>query len=847
MDHKIKSFLTRSFLSIIAICIVVFVWMAVFMSYKTKDSIAEVSEIYMSETNIQLRQKFTSIVGLRLEQVEGMIRRTPPASSSYKIVMQELTTSAEVRNFSYLGFFNEQGELETVYGKKVQLANRDKFLEALENDDNVVEQGVDEDGEDVLILGRKAAYPMAGGRTSVALIVGIPMEYLNEALYLDVENAMMYSHIIATDGSFVIQNSDAYTDSYFDRIREEFDEFNGKEAEEYVQELQEAMAAGEDYATRISIGGEQRYVYCSPLSENTAWYLITVMPSGSLDKAISKLDALRVVIMIACSLIILIAMTVVFGLYYRLSQQQMQELNRLKQEAVHANMAKSEFLSSMSHDIRTPMNAIVGMTEIALKNIQDPERVEDCLQKVKLSGKHLLGLINDVLDMSKIESGKMNLNINQMSLRETMDDIVNIMQPQVKEKNLFFDILIRKIEAENVYADGVRLNQVLLNILSNAVKFTPEGGCVDIHIYQEPSPEGDEYVRTHFRIRDTGIGMSEEFQKKIFDSFSREETEQVSHITGTGLGMAITKFLVDLMGGSIELQSEPGKGSEFHVTLDFKKAETAEDDRKLPSWNMLVVDDNEQLCYSAVSNLEELGVHADWTTDGRKAVQMVEEHHRNQEDYHFVLIDWKMPGMDGMQTIYEIRKRVGKEIPIFLISAYDWSDIEQEARAAEIQGFIPKPLFKSTLYTCLSRYLGRETVKEPKQEKQALDFSGRHILLAEDIDLNWEIAEEILASVGIQTDRAVDGKVCVEMFEASKIGCYDAILMDIRMPVMNGYDATRAIRKLERTDADLPIIAMTADAFSNDVQYCLDCGMNAHLAKPIDVKELMRLLQKYLG
>ncbi len=367
-----------------------------------------------------------------------------------------------------------------------------------------------------------------------------------------------------------------------------------------------------------------------------------------------------------------------------------------------------------------------------------------------------------------------------------------------------------------------------------------------MYLYQESSPLGDLYVRTHFRIKDTGIGMSQEFQKKIFESFERENTEQVQNITGTGLGMTITKYIVNLMGGTIELQSELKKGSEFHVTIDFERVAIKEEEMQLPNWNMLVVDDNEQLCISAVSNLEELGVHADWTLDGREAVEMIKEHHEKQDDYHFVLIDWKMPNMDGIQTIHEIRKTVGKDVPVFLISAYDWSDIEEEARKAEIKGFIPKPLFKSTLYACLSQYMeGSNTVSKQKKN-QEIDFNGKHILLAEDIDLNWEIANEILSSVGIQVERATNGQVCVELFEQSEIGFYDAILMDIRMPVMNGYDATKAIRLSERPDKDLPIIAMTADAFSNDVQYCLDCGMNAHIAKPINIQELMRILQKYL-
>lgn len=847
MEKKIKNFLRASFIGVIIVCIIVFVWLTVFMTQKTEDTIENVSKIYMSEANVQLQQKFSSIISLRLDQVAGIIRGTPPDRLNFDDeFLEELKERAEIREFSYLGFCTEDGELEIIYGEEVEMADGEDAMRTLKSDGTIVEHGITKDGEKVLLLGKPASYPMRDGGTSLALVAGVSMEYLNEALFLDTEQGRLYSHIIDSKGNFIIRNADAYRDSYFERIRSEYKENKGKSAEEYVEELSSAMAKGDVYYTSIFLDGEKRQMYCSPIFSKPTWYLISAMPNGDLDHEIGGLDKVRVGIMLGAMLIILFLMSLIFIQYFRLSQQQMQELEKTKQEALRANMAKSEFLSSMSHDIRTPMNAIIGMTEIALKNLKDPERTEDCLKKVKLSSKHLLGLINDVLDMSKIESGKMTLNMSQMSLRDTMDDIVNIMQPQVKANKQYFDIFIQKIESEEVCCDSVRLNQVLLNILSNAVKFTPEGGRIDVHLYQEESPLGDEYVRTHFRIKDTGIGMSEEFQKKIFDSFVREETEQVQNIMGTGLGMSITKCIVDLMHGTIELQSEQGKGSEFHVILDLEKAQEKETEMVLPPWNVLVVDDNEQLCLSAAANLEELGVHADWSMDGSKAVEMIEERHKKQDDYHFVLLDWKMPHMDGIQTLREIRKRVGKKIPVFLISAYDWSDIEEEAQAEEIEGFVSKPLFKSTLFACLRRYVEGNKKEIEKKEKKVIDFSGKRVLVSEDVDINWEIANEVLSSVGLQVDRAVNGKVCVEQFEQSEPGFYNAILMDIRMPVMDGYDATKAIRALNHPDKDLPIIAMTADAFSGDVQVCLDCGMNDHIAKPIDMKELMQVLQKYL-
>lgn len=848
MEKRIKNFLRFSFISLFVICIVLFTWLTIYMSRRTEESVNEINDIYMSEMSVQLQQKFSSIISLRLSQIEGIIQFTPPEKAVYgEKLRKQLLTSVKVRGFEYLSFYTKDGGLEQLYGDKVNFTHEADVRAAFEKEGTIIAQGVDEKEQKILILGQRAEYPMEDGGKSDALLVGISMDYLNEAMFLDNDDTMVYSHVIDQEGNFIIRNADAYRDSYFQRIREAFEEVDGKNAKQYEMELRTAMKRGENYSDIIQVDGERRRIFCSPISENSTWYLITVMPNRVLEESVTRLDTMRTGIMIGSSVLLLLTMSVVFSLYYRLSQQQMEELDKAKREAIRADKAKSEFLSSMSHDIRTPMNAIIGMTEIAMKNLHDAVRVEDCLKKVKLSSKHLLGLINDVLDMSKIESGKMTLNVSRTSLRETMDDIVNIIQPQVKSRNLFFDIYIQKIEIEEVYCDGVRLNQVLLNLLSNAVKFTPEEGRIDVHLYQEPSPLGDDFVRTHFSVEDTGIGMSEDFQKKIFDTFEREDTEEVHNITGTGLGMSITKRIIDLMGGFIELESVKGEGSTFHITLDLKRAEVNKQKMELPDWNILVVDDNEQLCASAVANLEELGVHAEWTLDGKKAVQMIQEHHKRNEDYHFVLIDWKMPIMDGMQTIHEIRNCVGRGIPVFLISAYDWSDIEDEVHSSDIEGFISKPLFKSTLYSRLVQYTDDRNDTLEQKRDQEIDFKGKHILLAEDVDLNWEIANEILSTVGLIVERAVNGLDCVEKFEKSEIGFYDAILMDIRMPVMNGYDATKTIRSSERRDRELPIIAMTADAFADDAQRCLESGMNAHLAKPLDIKECMRMLQKYLG
>ncbi|MCI8502059.1 MAG: response regulator, partial [Oscillospiraceae bacterium] len=579
-----------------------------------------------------------------------------------------------------------------------------------------------------------------------------------------------------------------------------------------------------------------------PYSE---WYLVTIMPYGELNVLVGNLSSQWIYMVFGGGAIILLALLVVFVKYFQLTRLQIHELEQARAEAEYANKAKSEFLSNMSHDIRTPMNAIVGMTAIATANIDNQQQVQNCLKKIALSSKHLLGLINDVLDMSKIESGKMTLNMDQISLREVMESIVSIVQPQVKAKNQQFDVSIHNISAEDVLCDSVRLNQVLINFLSNAIKFTPEGGAIRMDVYEEPSPRGEDHVQVHLRVKDSGIGMSPEFQKKIFESFTREDSARVRKTEGTGLGMAITKYIVDAMGGTIDLQSELGKGTEFRVILDLEKATVTEEDMMLPEWNMLVVDDDEQLCRSAVDSLETIGVQAEWSLDGETAIKMVAERHKKHNDYHIILLDWKLPTMDGFQTARELRKEMGDDVPILLISAYDWSEIESEARAAGISGFISKPLFKSTLFYGLKPYADSGESQEPSSEKK-VDFNGKRVLLAEDNDLNWEIAEELLSDLGLELERAENGKICVEKFEQSSIGYYDLILMDIRMPIMTGYEASSAVRALEREDAGIPIIAMTADAFSEDIKKSLEHGMNAHVAKPIDMREITRVLEKYM-
>ncbi len=844
MIKNAKRFLLISFSTLALVCVIMFELASSKIEENSRSAISEVGEIYMMAMAKQTQQKFDAVVDLQIMEMKGILERHPPETETYgKEMLEQLALSAQVRNYTYLGLFTAEGESETIYGEAVEYQDESTFKTVL-NDSNLrVFSGINKQGERQLCMLINAAYPMQGNKHSVAMVAALPMEYLERILALDEKDNLVYSFIIRKNGTYVVRSKE---DNYFEHISEMFSKNEGKTAEEYADELQQAINSNTDYSTIVrAADGEYQSLLCTHLPDSE-WYLISLMPFGTLDTIMENLDTGRQNTIMIVGLIILAGLLLIFLLYYRMSQQQMCELDRARREATKANKAKSEFLSSMSHDIRTPMNGIVGMTAIAMANIDDLARVKDCLGKITLSSRHLLGLINDVLDMSKIESGKLSLNLNQVSLREAMENIVNIVQPQVKARQQQFDIFIRDICSEDVYCDSIRLNQVLINLLSNAIKFTPERGMIHVSLTQEASPLGENYVRCHFEVKDNGIGMTKEFQEKIFDTFTREEKAQVDKIEGTGLGMAITKAIVDVMNGSIELESAPGEGSRFHITLDFEKAVVKEEDMHLPPWRMLVVDNNEDLCLSAVSALKELGINAHWATDGESAVEMAEKQNKEGNDYEVVLLDWKMPDMDGLHTARKMRHLFGDKVRILIISAYDWTDIEEEAKEVGIYGFISKPLFKSNLFLGLSKYLLNSPDTKPEKLVEGKDFEGKHILLAEDNDLNWEIAQEILSEAGFTLERAENGKICVEKFEESRPGTYDLILMDIRMPVMNGYDAAKAIRALNRPDQNLPILAMTADAFSDDIQHCLECGMNEHIAKPIDISRLTQILKKYL-
>ena len=531
------------------------------------------------------------------------------------------------------------------------------------------------------------------------------------------------------------------------------------------------------------------------------------------------------------------------------------KMNQALYEAVRAaetaNRAKSTFLSNMSHDIRTPMNAVIGFTTLAVSNIDNKEKVRDYLGKILSSSNHLLSLINDVLDMSRIESGKIHLEETEVSLSDMLHDLKTIISGHIYAKQLELYMDAMDVTDEDVYCDKTRLNQVLLNLLSNAIKFTPAGGTVSVRLKQFPGTKKGSGLY-EIRVKDSGIGMSQEFIQRIFSPFERERTSTVSRTQGTGLGMAITKNIVDMMGGTIEVRTEQGKGTEFIVRLPLRiqsEQRSIEKIAELEDLKALVVDDDFNTCDSVTKMLVKVGMRSEWTLSGKEAVLRARQSMELGDAFHAYIIDWRLPDMNGIEVTRQIRS-LGDHTPIIILTAYDWSDIEVEARAAGVTAFCSKPMFMSDIRETLMIAIGQ---RQAEQEDNILpaagsDFKGRCILLVEDNELNREIAVELLNEYGFLVDTAENGAEAVEKVKKSKPGGYDLVLMDVQMPVMNGYEATKRIRALDDpAQAGITILAMTANAFDEDRKEALECGMNGFLSKPIVVEELIDALQKNLS
>ena len=646
-----------------------------------------------------------------------------------------------------------------------------------------------------------------------------------------------------------------------------------------IRDIRAAIGEQRTISTNFKYNGREYYYCLTSLTEYDTLLLFLIpaeyVASGTVEMVETIIRMLLALSLSLLMLLILVAVSITrqqsSARLFRQEQENLrrqEELNGKLEEtnamlarsketaeqafriAEEANKAKSSFLSNMSHDIRTPMNAIVGFATLLARDAENPEKVREYTRKITVSSQHLLGLINDILDISKIEAGKTVLNLSDENIVDLVENIDSIIRPQMKAKGHTFEVYSRDIRHEQVIMDKLRLNQILLNLLSNAVKYTPEGGNVTLTIQELPK-HARQLAHFRFVVADDGYGMSEEYQQKIFQAFTREEDSVTNKIQGTGLGMAITKNLLDLMGGKITVASQKGKGSVFTVELELQISEQAVDQgfwEKHGITRLLAVDDEEVICQNIQITMEGTGVTVDYALDGHTAVDMAKQAEEEGRPYHIVLLDWKMPGIDGVDTAKSIRREIPKEIPILVLTSYDWPEIEEAAREAGVNAFLSKPFFLTSFRQKVDAVLGHEENTPPKETVEQSILHGMHILVAEDNEINAEILGELLDMAGASCDICENGKLAVEAFEKSIPGQYQLVLMDVQMPVMNGYEATKAIRDLGHPLAlKIPIIAMTANAFAEDIRDALEAGMNAHVAKPVDMAVLEQTVKAVLG
>ncbi len=848
----------RSNLVIILVTIITII--AIYYSYQLFSSLLTRRIVEMSLRNMReisrhdeksimsgLEHRWFNIEGIakeirqnKYESTSDMLKQLnikSQAAESTEIVL--ITDTGNTFSSSYI----EREDLELF--KLCNDSSKDRFVHRRDENTSAVDSR-----KAMLILGSKIEPFTIDGNRFVYIVGYYDIGSLTDELKIESYGGEGYSSVIDKDGYYLV--SVYRSNNVFER--DDFYTVLGKEklgGGLTLDDVRHKIEARESFALEYMLDGQERIMVCTPMTD-VDWYCIMSVPLSIYQEQSAELLQMLTVLVVA----VLITLFIVIILIFRNRSQRntmnfeikhRDELEEALALAEQANRAKTTFLNNMSHDIRTPMNAIIGFTSLAKTHIDNKARVADYLDKITQSSNHLLSLINDVLDMSRIESGKVSIEEKEENLADILHSIKNIVQADINAKRMDFIIDTVDVTDENIYCDKLRINQILINLLSNSIKFTEPGGTISVRITQKPiAKEG--YGIYEFRVKDTGIGISKEFLKEIFEPFARERNSTVSGIQGTGLGMAITKNIVDMMGGTIEVESEVGKGTEFIVTLELKlqeKHRKIEEIEHLKGVHALVIDDDMNSCQSISHMLRQLGLKSEWTMYGKEAVVRAKEAEQNKERYQIYMIDWLMPDMNGIETTRRIRKIVGKEPKIIMLSAYDWGEIETEAREAGVTEFVSKPLFPSDVRRVLLKVSGEEPKEQPKEEKP--DFSGKRILLVEDNMMNREIATEYLQDFGFLVENAENGKEACDVLEKSKPGYFDLVLMDIQMPIMNGYEATKRIRQFENKKiANIPILAMTANAFEEDKQAAKEAGMNGHLAKPIDVAKLIEALKEIL-
>ncbi len=833
---------------------------------------------HLTEINIQVAQTFETIRDYSLKTVSlaSMYIKSEPMNTSEELMNELNSLSKSTKNAVFIAIDEEEKKYYTSTNHS-GVWEDGIVLQSAENGSASISNLPYDDSNSYIFLTEKLYEPYIIGNSGIKIsyiVIGYNMQEIQERMNIVGFGEECMTYILDSSNNRVYQNNFGKdfiaSQNIFETLNECEFKYGGT-----AQELENAISTQtQEVMEFIYVDGVDYFISSVPVGKN-GWSLLLFVPTKVLSKNMGSYLNVTIAYFLAMAVVLLSLVTAIVlanaksknskVLFYKEKEtnKRLEKINGFlsdakaeaemameaailaRAEAEHANKAKSEFLSNMSHDIRTPMNAIVGFTTIANSHIDDPVRVKDCLNKIASSSNHLLSLINDILDMSKIESGKINIQEQETSIPDIIHNLINMVQSQVNAKNLNLFIEANDVKHENVMVDYLRLNQVLINIVGNAIKYTNSGGNITITVTEVKS-DNPAFGNYAISVEDTGIGMSKEYLPRVFDTFSRESSSTVSKIQGTGLGLSISKNIIELMNGTISVESELGAGTVFTIHIPMKILDNSIKSPQIEQLignKVLVVDDDFEVCNSAYKMLNLIGMDPDWTLSGKEAVLKAKSAIDSDKQYYVYIIDWLMPEMNGIEVAKKIRKLPNNKAPIYILTAYDYSEIEKEAKEAGITGFIQKPLFMSSLRKTLLETCGVKCKEAEKEKEEEISFDGTRLLLAEDTELNAEIAVEILGQAGFEVDVACNGKIAADMLEKNGADYYAAVLMDVQMPVMNGYEATKLIRGFEdKKLADIPIIAMTANAFEEDKKEAFSAGMNAHLSKPIDITALMDTL-----